>query len=491
MRTVVFWIVIVLFFFFCIAAVLLAVWFSGCTASGYLSTSDFIIWTGNGFAFRQSKKPFSVVGFNAHWLGLIPSDDGGLAYPTDENIESAFKMAKKYGANVIRSITLGFSIGKTNTLLPSTQGNINPYAWRPIDSAFRYAQQYGVYLILTLLDPYDYYTGNMWEYLKPYGLIDKSFFYTDARVIQDFKSYIQQYLSHEIDGVKMSDNPFLLMIELGNELDDHGFPPVPTSWLQDISSFIRTLDTNHLILSPLDAGVASADLEALKNIDVFSQHYYNYTTEPSCQWCMSPENKNQLTVISQKVTNAGKAYIIGEYASCYANNSCDAIDFIESLEVSSSPTVHGDLFWEYIYPNAPFGTPRGQECKCADDADYQNIRDDTNPRWKIFQDHWARVKSTGDGCMLLDQCKAQCVKPTSSVTIVAIGDSITAGYNCGVYVKGDDQCSASTQGRTCNGNMTDCDFSSSSLVFSEQKYTLHFIMGRRIFQTVLYRILIL
>lgn len=478
-----FWI---FFFLFLGLLILLTVFFiyNTCSTSYFQTATEFITWTGKGFAFSQSQKPFSVVGFNAHWLGLIPSDTG-IDYPTDTNIESAFQIAQKYGATVIRSISLGFSIGKSKTLLPSTQGDINQDAWQPIDSAFRYAQQYGVYLILTLLDPYDYYTGNMWEYLKPYGLTDKSLFYTDARVIQDFKNYIRQYLSHEIDGVKMSDNPFLLMIELGNELDDHGFPSVLTSWLQDISSFIRTLDTHHLILSPLDVGVVSADFEALPDIDVFSQHYYNYTTEPSCQWCMSADNKNQLKVVSQKVTDAGKAYIIGEYASCYAKSPCDAIDFIESLEISSRPTVHGDLFWEYIFQDAPFGTPRGQECRCADDGDYQDIRDDSDPRWSVFQRHWERVKSKGNMCMSLDQCTIQCGKspPASSVTIVAIGDSITAGYNCGVNVpgKGSDQCSTSTQGRTCDGEMRDCDFSLSTLVSNEQKYTNSFYRGSTYF----------
>lgn len=418
--------------------------------------SRWIQWNPTENEFQnQNKQVFFPVGFNAHWFGLIPGTPVPV-YPARNNIESAFLLAKQYGSTVIRSITLGFSVGTPNSLLPQTNGPINEKAWEPIDTSIRFARQHNIYLIPTFLDPYDYYTGNMWEYLKPYDLTDKKQFYTDPRVRQDFKNYLRSYLNHSVDGIMIKDEPMILMLELGNELDDHGYPSVPNEWLKDIASYIRSIDKKHLLLAPMDVGLSLGE-NIIDEIDVYSQHYYNYVTDPSCRWCMSDENKNQLNVFSSGIQKKGKAYIIGEFASCYAQKGCDALSVFESYEIGKNRTVQGDLFWEYVYDGAPFGTRQDFLCQCKDDGDYQDI-DSTSELWDVFQKHWNIVKSQGQP------------PPSDSFSIVFIGDSITAGYNCGVTVpgKGTDQCTSPTKGRTCDGEMASCDFAKAVMVTKEQ-----------------------
>src|ERR1022692_4262457 len=76
------------------------------------SPSEFV--TRAGTSLHLSGKPFRYSGPNIEWLGLEaygPADPQGARYPTQFEVDDAMDTAKEMGAKVIRSQTLGDSVG--------------------------------------------------------------------------------------------------------------------------------------------------------------------------------------------------------------------------------------------------------------------------------------------------------------------------------------------------------------------------------------------
>jgi mannan endo-1,4-beta-mannosidase len=245
-----------------------------------------------------------------------------------------FQIAKEIGATVIRSHTLGFSGGSPNSLRPSTN-NLNPAAWEPIDYSFYMAERYNIKLIVPLIDGYDYYHGSYGEFCKTRG-VPKDEFWTNLDVRQDFKQYIEMWLNHrnQYTNKMIKDNPSLFLIELGNELGNIrpnvGSNSVPTKdWIDDISSFIKSKDPNHLILHGVDESLGQNDDFNIRSIDVFNGHFYG-------------KDYSRIDFGADSAKNVGKPYIIGEYDSHFGD------DWF--LEIERRQNVKGTVFWS-VYPH--------------------------------------------------------------------------------------------------------------------------------------------
>lgn len=290
--------------------------------------------------FQLNGKKFVPVGFNAYWLGYTEE----YTYPSQVQVTEIFKAAAEMGATVIRSHTLGFSTGTAKSLRPSNN-NLNSAAWEPIDYAFYQASVYGIKLICPLTDAYNWYHGNYGDFCKTRG-VSKSKFWTDKNVRNDFKRYIFDWLNHvnSFTGVAIKNSPELFIIELGNELGDlsvqHGSTTLPTKeWIADISSYIKTIDSKHLVMSGSDrclGSKTSADFD-VKSIDVFSSHFYetSYT---------------RVDYGANRALSFGKPFIIGEYGSSFTQS------WLRQIEKRRN--VKGIAFWS-MYPHNN-GLPSGK-----------------------------------------------------------------------------------------------------------------------------------
>jgi len=100
------------------------------------------------------------------------------------------------GATVIRSHTLGSSIGHPLSIWPSLN-NTNEEALTHVDYAIAVAREWGIRLIIPLVDNYDYYHGGIATFLgwRNLSSSDKNQFYNNQEVVQDFKTYIGTILS--------------------------------------------------------------------------------------------------------------------------------------------------------------------------------------------------------------------------------------------------------------------------------------------------------
>jgi hypothetical protein len=103
-------------------------------------------------------------------------------------------------------------------------------------------------------------------------------FYTNPMLINAFKSLVKTILlrRNTITGILYKDDPSILAIETGNELETFDFKRIPGSWTLDIAKWIKSIDPNHLLIDG-SFGVHGWDEEVLKDtqyIDILSNHYY-------------------------------------------------------------------------------------------------------------------------------------------------------------------------------------------------------------------------
>lgn len=282
--------------------------------------------TSSGFVTRSASqlmldgRPFRFAGANMHWLAL----DDSANYPSQFRVNDGLDAAKEMGATVVRSHDLGISVGCGNCIEPSL-GVFNETAFTHIDYAIKAAQDRGIRLIIPLTDNWHFAAGGKRTFTDWRGVSDDNQFYSNPQVIGDFETYIRTLLNHvnSYTGVAYKDDPTIMAWETGNELSP------PTGWTQTISTYIKSIDSNHLVMdgrSGVDPNAAS-----LSNVDIVSDHYY-------------PKRISQLESDAQAAQKAGKAFIVGEFDWNDANGGDPLSRFLSAIE--SNTAVAGDLFWE-------------------------------------------------------------------------------------------------------------------------------------------------
>jgi hypothetical protein len=221
----------------------------------------------NGFVraengkFMVNDQRFRFVGANAEYL-------------FGERISTVAKVldqASSLGMNVMR--TWGFSEGCEESIpdgcaawsrrFQPLRGQWNEAAFKHFDQIVAMAAERGIRLIIPLANNWHEYGGRAQyiDWLKeehsediPAGLDQDArtdLFYTNPHVRQWYKDYVTYFLgrTNSITGVRYSEDPTILAWELINE------PRAPSDktgqtlhqWIVEMSNFVRSLDTNHVI----------------------------------------------------------------------------------------------------------------------------------------------------------------------------------------------------------------------------------------------------
>ena len=287
----------------------------------------------SGDGLTLAGKPYRFGGANIEWLGLVgygPTDPTGPRFPSQFEIDDALATAKEMGARVVRSQTMGDSVGCSLCLEPS-RGKFNQAAFRTIDYALSQARTLGIRVIPTIVGDDAQAGGTGCVYLGWRGiavpgcsLTNMDPFWTDPGVITDVEQHIKALLNHvnAYTHVAYKNDPTIL----GWDLLNGGGSPTP--WTRTISAYVRSLDRHHLILS----GAANV---ALKTVDACVSFVYPHWSLP-------------LSFVKRWIDacrSVGKPYIVYEYGWDVTNYPTQPAlkGFLASLR--ADPEIAGDAFW--------------------------------------------------------------------------------------------------------------------------------------------------
>jgi len=260
--------------------------------------------TRSGKKLCDGDKEFRFISFNIPNLHYIEdylpfNGTNPWRLPDEYEIRDALKSIKHLGGKVTRMYVL--SVRKeedTPDIIRHVYGpgNFDEDAFKAIDKVLQIANEVGVRVIIPFVDNWHWWGGPK-EYAAFRGK-EKNDFWTDPEIISDFKKTIEFTINrvNSFTGVMYKDDKAIMAWEPGNEL------AAPFSWTKEIAAYIKSLDSNHLIIE----GIISPDIsqEALDdpNLDILSTHHYRNT-----KFSIEKIMKNL------KRINGRKPYIIGEY----------------------------------------------------------------------------------------------------------------------------------------------------------------------------------
>ena len=175
-------------------------------------------------------------------------------------------------------------------------GQFNEEAFRALDNVLRIANDLGVRIIMPFVDNWQWWGGPL-EYAAFRGK-PKEAFWTDPEIIADFKKTIRFLLERRntYTGVLYRDDKAILAWETGNEISP------PEAWTTEIAAYVKSLDTNHLLMDGRSTRMLSEDQFNDPHIDIVTTHHYG-----------PPARSLELIVKNAALARGRKPYIVGEY----------------------------------------------------------------------------------------------------------------------------------------------------------------------------------
>ncbi len=318
------------------------------------AADDFVLRKGTSLTL--SGRPFRYSGPNLEWLGLEgygAFSKAGPQMPTHFEIDDAFATAAEMGAKVVRSQTMGDSIGCGQCIEPA-EGQFNEAAFQSSDYALAVARKYKMKVIITLIgDCASCQGGGVGQYLTWEGRRDAIDFFTVPSLITAFEKHIAAVLNHKnpSTGLRYKDDPTIMAWENCNMCGIHPLlaDKVGTAggriadWVETIGNFIKNVDPHHLYLDTSGIFSKYPAVIGAKSTDIVTYEYY-----PHWNAVLGPIHMVNAGIFSSDaalITGKGKAYILNEYGWDKTDWQSDE-DFGSVLDqLESNAEISGDNFW--------------------------------------------------------------------------------------------------------------------------------------------------
>lgn len=275
--------------------------------------------TRDGADLTLDGEAFRFGGTNIYWLAL---DGRPLGHPDrrwnprEAVIDQVMDGAVAIGARVIRSHTLGISLGTEGSVEPEL-GVFDEAAFRSADYAIAAAAKRGIRLMVPLTDQWRYSHGGIstrtgWRGFpnepepKAYAVnnprqrTSEIHFYDDEQLVEDHRRYVRTLLDHvnPHTGLAWRDDPTILAWETGNEIST-AYP----TWTAAFARWLRhEVGARQLIADGTASNRWDVHFSALdcEDIDIVGVHFYPINVE----WAV----RN-----ARVARAAGKAFVVGEY----------------------------------------------------------------------------------------------------------------------------------------------------------------------------------
>lgn len=256
--------------------------------------------------------------------------------PDKFEINDALETLRQLGGTVTRSYVI--TVVKTNDL-PGTPrhvlgpGRFNEEAFRMLDEVLATANRTGVRLIIPLVDNWVWQGGRA-EYAGFRGKT-KDEFWTDPQLIADFEQTIHFILTrtNTVTGIRYCDDKSVLCWETGNEIAS------PPAWTREIAHYIKSLDTNHLVMDGFNTARLRPESLEIPDVDIVTTHHY-------------PGNKQsfaELIHANAEMAKGKRPYIVGEFGFVSTAQMADAMQAIAGSSCS------GGMLWSLRFRNRDGG----------------------------------------------------------------------------------------------------------------------------------------
>ncbi|EGX54367.1 hypothetical protein AOL_s00004g16 [Orbilia oligospora ATCC 24927] len=308
---------------------------SGSGSGGYVTRS--------GTKFNIDGKVGCFAGTNAYWLSFT-TNNADIDQVMSHLQASKLKVLRVWGFNDVTSpsgVYFQLFSGSSPTINTGSNG------LQRLDAIVASAEKYGIKLIIPFVNYWDDY-GGMKVYANYYG-VSKNAFYTDSRVISQYKQYINALVS------RYRNSKAIFAWELANEPRCNGCPTSTiTNWATSISQYIKSLDSNHLITLgdegwfngggdgsyPYSGGEGIDFVKnlAISTLDFGTAHLYPGHWSKSDSW-----GNTWIQEHASAATSAGKPYILEEYGVTSNRGSVYGSWYNTIL---GSETA-GDMYWQF------------------------------------------------------------------------------------------------------------------------------------------------
>jgi mannan endo-1,4-beta-mannosidase len=291
--------------------------------------------TRNGDKLMNGDKEFRFVSFNIPNLHLVeddfaPDKKTAWGWPTEFEITDALTSVDQMGGTVVRTYVLsvkreGSDMGEE--VYVKGPGEFNEEAFQVLDLVLKIARDKGVRVFVPLVDQW-WWMGGRAEYAAFRGKQPDDF-WTDEQVIADFEKTIRYVLNRKnsLTGVAYKDDPTIFGWETGNEIKP------PHEWTKRIAAFIKSIDSQHLVIDGNSLqGVSQEQLDD-PNIDVITTHHYpqpggNFIGPIRAAWGKC---------------RGKKPYFVGEFGFI------PATEFQQVLDLVVNEGISGALVWSLRY----------------------------------------------------------------------------------------------------------------------------------------------
>jgi len=255
--------------------------------------------------------------------------------PDEFEIRDGLTSIKELGGKVTRIYVLSVrKAGESKKIIRHVEapGVFNEEAFRSLDKVMQIANEVGVRVIIPLVDNWWWWGGPV-EYAA-FRNKKREEFWTDPQLISDFKETVKFIVNRRntYTGILYKEDKALLGWETGNEL------VCPYEWTAEIARYIKSLDSNHIVIEGTHAQTLSEQSLNDPHIDVLSTHHYTKVDESI---------KNILK--NKEISKGKKPYFVGEFGLTAPENIKAIVD------TAMNNNVSGIMLWSLRFHNRDGG----------------------------------------------------------------------------------------------------------------------------------------
>lgn len=364
-----------------------------------LCAQDSLFVARSGGHLSLGQRPFYAIGVNSYFLQNLTADGD------TNHLTELLQIDKGLGVTAVRTWGFFDSPDSTNpAVIQFAPGRFSETGLRALDYVIAKAREFSLRLIIPLVNNWEDY-GGMNQYVQWYANLHPSVantvrsvstkvvsgingrryrfrvsgsfthddFYRNPTIKQWYKNYLGMILNrtNTVTHTAYKNEPAIFAWELANEprsSDSSG--RTVSDWLSEMSLFMKSVDTNHLVssgeegldISPAgyrsigsyngqnwlfdgSGGVSYSQNLQISALDIASIHCY---IEP---WGLTPDEAIAWLDDHQRLADAAhKPLVVGETGMAGPSNSLYEAVFYEAYFDNTA----GVLLWQSVFENSPY-----------------------------------------------------------------------------------------------------------------------------------------